>query len=149
MSSAPKKIKLSREIEAVDIPTMSKMSDEEYRNFVQAEGLFLIDHNALRSSIADYPIAITREQLDIFIEGLQKRRGELAAAHGDLQELGLSDRTHKTLSSAGIDSIEQLSKTTVMQLLEIKYFGKKALTEVKQALSKRGLTIINDLPQQK
>jgi DNA-directed RNA polymerase alpha subunit len=78
-------------------------------------------------------------------EKLLKQRGELEARPGDLQELGLSDRTYKTLSGEGIDSIEQLSKMTVMQLLEIKYFGKKALNEVTHALSKRGITINNDL----
>jgi DNA-directed RNA polymerase alpha subunit len=124
---------------------MYKMSDEEYREFLQSEGLFFIDHKALRSSVADYPIATTREQLNILIEELQRRRGELEALRGDLQELGLSIRTHKALSSAGIDSIEQLSKKTARQLIEFKDFGKKALNEVTRALSKRGITIDTDL----
>jgi DNA-directed RNA polymerase alpha subunit len=141
MSSTPKKIKLSREIEAVDIPTMFKMSDEEYRKFLQGDGLFFIDHNALRSSVADYPLATTREQLNILIEELQRRRGELQAVRGDLQELELSIRTQKALESGGIDSIEQLSEKTARQLPGIKDFGKKALNEVTRALSKRGITI--------
>lgn len=141
MSLAPKKIKLSREIEAVDIPTMFKMSDDQYRKFIEGEGLFFIDHNALRSSVADYPLATTREQLNILIEELQRRRRELEAVRGDLQELELSMRTQKALESGGIDSIEQLSKMTARQLLVIKDFGKKALNEVTRALSKRGITI--------
>jgi hypothetical protein len=147
MSSAPKKIKVNREIEAVDIPTMSKMSDEQYRKFVQGDGLFFIDHKALRSAVADYPIATTREQLNIFIEELQRRRCELEAVRGDLHELELSARTHKALSSAGIDRVEQLSKKTVMELIRIRDFGVKALREVERALSKRGLKIVNDMPQ--
>ncbi len=144
MSLAPKKIKLSREIETVDIPTMSNMSDEQYRNFVQGDGLFFIDHHSiLRSSVADYPIAATREQLDIFIEELQRRRGKLEAVRADLYELELSERSLKALKGAHIDRIEQLSKMPVRQLLGIKDFGKKALNEVQAALSRRGLSIVD------
>lgn len=147
MSSVPK-IKLNREIEAVDIPTMSGMSDGEYRDFIQGDGLVFIDHhNVLRSSIADYPIATTREQLDIFIEELQRQRGKLEAVRDDLHELEpeLSLRTIKTLRDAHIDRIEQLSKMTASQLLGIKYIGKRAYNEVKAALSKRGLSLIDDI----
>lgn len=147
MRSVPKTIKLSREIEAVDIPTMSEMSDEQYRDFVRGDGLFFIDHhNVLRSFVADYPLAATREQLDIFIEELQRRRDKLTAVRADLQELDLNVRTHKVLTGARIDRVEQLSRMTVTQLLSIKDFGARALKDVKQALSKRGLTVIDDLP---
>lgn len=148
MSSVLKKIKVNREIEAVDIPTMNEMSDDEYRNFIQVDGLVFIDHhNVLRSSIADYPIATTREQLDIFIEELQRQRGKLEAVRGDLHELEpeLSLRTFKALRTAHIDRIEQLSKMTARQLLSIKDFGKRAFNEVKAALSRRGLSLIDDI----
>lgn len=146
MSPEPKKIKLSREIEAVDIPTLSEMSDDEYRDFIRGEGLIFVDHhNVLRSSVADYPIATTREQLDIYIEELQRQRGKLEAVRGDLHELELSPRTFKALRNAGIDRIEQLSGMTVRQLISIRDFGKRALNEVKAALSRRGLSIIDDV----
>jgi hypothetical protein len=144
----PKKIKVNREIEAVDIPTMNEMSDDEYRNFIQGDELVFIDHhNVLRSSIADYPIATTREQLDIFIEELQRQRGKLEAVRGDLHELEpeLSFRTLKVLRNEHIDRIEQLSKMTARQLLSIKYFGKRAFNEVKAALSRRGLSLVDDI----
>jgi Bacterial RNA polymerase, alpha chain C terminal domain len=148
MSSVLKKIKVNREIEAVDIPTMNKMSDDEYRKFIQSDELIFIDHhNVLRSSIADYPIATTREQLDIFIEELQRQRGKLEAVRGDLHELEpeLSLRTLKALRTAHIDRIEQLSKMTARQLLSIKDFGKRAFNEVKAALSRRGLSLVDDI----
>jgi hypothetical protein len=148
MSSVLKKIKVNREIEAVDIPTMNEMSDDEYRNFIQSDELIFIDHhNVLRSSIADYPIATTREQLDIFIEELQRQRGKLEAVRGDLHELEpkLSLRTVKALRTAHIDRIEQLSKMTARQLLSIKDFGKRAFNEVKAALSRRGLSLVDDI----
>lgn len=74
MSAMPK-IKVDvGEIECFDIPTMREMSDEEYRGSID-NGLVYVDHHdVLRSNVADYPIATTREQLDIFIEELQKLR---------------------------------------------------------------------------
>lgn len=79
MSSAPDKIKLNaRDIEAVDIPTMYKMSDEQYRDFIRSGELLYVDHHeVLRSFIADYPLATTQEQLDILIDELRKLRGKM------------------------------------------------------------------------
>jgi DNA-directed RNA polymerase alpha subunit len=78
-------------------------------------------------------------------EALQKRHGEPKSVRDDLEELRLTARTYQILRTEGIHSIEQLSKMTGRELLGIKYFGKKAFTEVKQELSKRGVEIINDL----
>jgi hypothetical protein len=79
MSDGLNKIKISMgEIEIVDIPTMYGMSDEQYRDFIQAGGLMWIDHHEiLRSYVAEYPIATTREQLDILIEELQRLRSKM------------------------------------------------------------------------
>ncbi|HEX3560325.1 MAG TPA: hypothetical protein VHU19_14050 [Pyrinomonadaceae bacterium] len=67
------------EVECFDIPTMREMSDEEYRGIIDY-GLVYVDHHEnLRSYVAHYPIATTREQLDIFIEELQKLRAKMVA----------------------------------------------------------------------
>lgn len=81
MGSAPKKIKINvGEVEVIDIPTMYGMSDEQYREFVQSGELMYVDHHdVLRSYPADYPIATTREQLDIYIEELQRLRGKMVS----------------------------------------------------------------------
>jgi len=42
------------------------------------------------------------------------------------------------LINGGIGSIEQLSKCTESKLSNLRGFGKKALTEVKEALEKKG-----------
>lgn len=77
--SSIQKIKLERrEIEAVDIPTMYQMSDDQYREFIRSDNLMFIDHHdVLRSFVADYPIATTREQLDILVEELQGLRSKM------------------------------------------------------------------------
>ena len=74
MSAMPKiKINIG-EIECFDIPTMYEMSDEEYRETIDYGLVFVDHHEVLRSHVAGYPIATTREQLDIFIEELQRLR---------------------------------------------------------------------------
>lgn len=74
MSSAPKRIPIDvGKVEAVDIPTMCGMSDQEYRCFIRDDGLVLVDHNnVLRSFIVGFPLATTKEQLDILVEELQR-----------------------------------------------------------------------------
>lgn len=66
------------EIEAVDIPSMARMSDDEYREFLRTHGLFWIDHHEiLRSTPANYPLATRRSQLDILIAALQHYRDRM------------------------------------------------------------------------
>ncbi|WP_436546319.1 hypothetical protein [Janthinobacterium sp. RB2R34] len=63
------------EIEAVDIPTMARMSDDEYQKFLETDGLLRIDHHdILRSAVAEYPLATRRSQLDMLISALQQCR---------------------------------------------------------------------------
>lgn len=55
-----------------------------------------------------------------------------------IEILGFSPRTLNALINGGIGSIEQLSKCTESKLSNLRGFGKKALTEVKTALDKKG-----------
>ncbi len=80
MSSQPKKISITVDIETVDIPTMVKMTNEEYREYVHNDGLVFVDHHdVLRSSAAAYPLATTLEQFDILIDELQKLRSNMVS----------------------------------------------------------------------
>ncbi|NIA01775.1 MAG: DNA-directed RNA polymerase subunit alpha [Nitrospirae bacterium] len=58
-----------------------------------------------------------------------------------IEILGFSPRTLNALINGGIGSIEQLSKCTESKLTNLRGFGKKALTEVRNALEKKGLTL--------
>ena len=58
-----------------------------------------------------------------------------------IEILGFSPRTLNALINGGIGSIEQLSKCTESKLSNLRGFGKKALTEVANALEKKGLTL--------
>ena len=61
-----------------------------------------------------------------------------------IEILGFSPRTLNALINGGIGSIEQLSKCTESKLSNLRGFGKKALTEVRDALEKKGLTLSED-----
>jgi DNA-directed RNA polymerase subunit alpha len=58
-----------------------------------------------------------------------------------IEILGFSPRTLNALINGGIGSIEQLSKCTESKLSNLRGFGKKALTEVKEALEKKKLNL--------
>jgi DNA-directed RNA polymerase subunit alpha len=58
--------------------------------------------------------------------------------------LGLSPRTLNSLINGDIGSIEQLTNCSEPKLANLRGFGKKALTEVKDALEKRGLSLADE-----
>lgn len=61
-----------------------------------------------------------------------------------IEILNFSPRTLNALINGGIGSIEQLVKCTPSKLSNFRGFGKKAMTEVSDALATRGLAIIDD-----
>lgn len=71
------KIKSTIEIETLDIPSLYAMNIEEYRGLLSGEGFFYVDQDGvLRSTQGSYPLATTREQMDILIEELQRLRAK-------------------------------------------------------------------------
>jgi DNA-directed RNA polymerase subunit alpha len=61
-----------------------------------------------------------------------------------IEIMGLSPRTLNALINWNIFSIEQLTKCTETKLSSIKWFGKKAMTEIRSALEERGLKLLGD-----
>ncbi len=61
-----------------------------------------------------------------------------------IEILGLSPRTLNALINGDIGSIEQLTKCNDSKLANLRGFGKKALTEVADALEKRGLALSSE-----
>ena len=72
MTPTFKTITVNTDVDAIDIPTMSKMSNDEYRDYLRGEGLMFINDGVLRSTAGGYPIATSREQIDALIEHLQR-----------------------------------------------------------------------------
>lgn len=71
----------------------------------------------------------------------QQKAKPVQEAYTPIEILGFSPRTLNALINGGIGSIEQLSKCTESKLTNLRGFGKKALTEVKDALTKRSLEL--------
>ena len=65
-------VKTATEVQAIDIPGMQSMTPQEYRSHLKQFGLFYFDHHdVLRSSVAGYPLATSKEQLEILVEVLE------------------------------------------------------------------------------
>ncbi len=65
-------VTIDAEANAVDIPSMHKMSPSEYSSYVDS-GLFLFDHHeVLRAVHGGYPIATTAEQVALLIAYLER-----------------------------------------------------------------------------
>lgn len=61
-----------------------------------------------------------------------------------IEIMWLSPRTLNALINWSILSVEHLTKCTETKLSSIKWFGKKAMTEIKDALAERGLKLLWD-----
>lgn len=64
-------------IKSIDIPSMRKLSDSDYRGFLDGD-IFYVDHGeVLRVSATGHPIATSTEQVDIMIEELTKMKDRM------------------------------------------------------------------------
>lgn len=87
--------------------------------------------------ISDIREVIEREKQEVKSE-LEKE------TYTPIEIMGLSPRTLNALVNGDILSIEQLTKCTEAKLSSIKGFGKKAMTEVRDALKTRGFKLLGD-----
>jgi DNA-directed RNA polymerase subunit alpha len=85
--------------------------------------------------ISDIREVIEREKQEVKAD-LEKE------TYTPIEIMGLSPRTLNALVNGDILSIEQLTKCTEAKLSSIKGFGKKAMTEVREALKGRGLKLL-------
>ncbi len=73
------KLTRKEDVEAVDIQTMADMSPANYETYLR-DGLFFVDHHdVLRSTPAQYPLAVTRQQykaLMAYLKELRPRIGQ-------------------------------------------------------------------------
>ena len=100
----------------------------------------LFNEEALQSNgefIANIREVIEREKEEVKAD-LEKE------TYTPIEIMGLSPRTLNALVNGDILSIEQLAKCTEAKLSSIKGFGRKAMTEVRDALAERGLKLLGD-----
>ena len=94
---------------------------------LQVEGQFI-------SNVADL---INKEKEEVQ-EELEKE------TYTPIEIMWLSPRTLNALINWDILSIEKLTKCTETKLSSIKWFGKKAMTEIRDALAERGMKLLGD-----
>ncbi len=87
--------------------------------------------------ISDIREVIEREKQEVKAD-LEKE------TYTPIEIMWLSPRTLNALVNGDILSIEQLTKCTEAKLSSIKWFWKKAMTEVREALKGRGLKLLGD-----
>jgi DNA-directed RNA polymerase subunit alpha len=75
---------------------------------------------------------------------MEEKNKPVQEAYTPIEILGFSPRTLNALINGGIGSIEQLSKCTESKLTNLRGFGRKALTEVKEALKSRDLSLAEE-----
>ncbi|MFH1533424.1 MAG: DNA-directed RNA polymerase subunit alpha [Nitrospirota bacterium] len=124
----------------LEIETNGSISPEEAMKF--ASNLLNSYFNIFNSE----NMVIEEEYMSDIKSILEKEKEEEAnkpvqESYTPIEILGFSPRTLNALINGGIGSIEQLSKCTESKLTNLRGFGKKALTEVKNALEKKGLTL--------
>lgn len=60
----------------------------------------------------------------------------------NISELGLSTRSYKALVRASINTVEELSKYTYIDLCKIRCLGKKSILEIKEVLNGIGISLM-------
>jgi hypothetical protein len=66
------KVKVDKDDEAIDIPSMREMSDSEYVSYIASDVFFVDHHDILRATFGEYPIATSARQVEFLISHLQK-----------------------------------------------------------------------------
>lgn len=87
--------------------------------------------------IGDIKNLLSREKEEVK-EELEKE------SYTPIEIMGLSPRTLNALINWNILSVEQLTKCTETKLSSIKWFWKKAMTEIRSSLAERGLKLLWD-----
>lgn len=148
--------KVSYEIEATRVgqaTNLDKLTLEiETNGAISPEDALKFSANILQSYFGLFDqsqIPVEAEFMTDFSKIAQKELEEeqkkpKKESYTPIEILGLSPRTLNSLINGGIGSIEQLVKCTENKLNNLRGFGKKALTEVKDALKNRSLALANE-----
>jgi DNA-directed RNA polymerase subunit alpha len=143
------------EVEATRVGQMTdldKLSLEiETNGTITPEDALKFSSNILKSYFNLFNIEeiLVEEEFMSDIKSISEKEAEQEAkpaqeSYTPIEILGFSPRTLNALINGGIGSIEQLSKCTESKLSNLRGFGKKALTEVDDALKKKGFSLSED-----
>jgi DNA-directed RNA polymerase subunit alpha len=145
--------KVRFEVEATRVGQMTNLDKLTIEiltnNAVSPEDALKFSSNVLKSYFDLFNVEniLVEEEFMSDIQSIMQKEKEEEAkkpqqeSYTPIEILGFSPRTLNALINGGIGSIEQLSKCTESKLSNLRGFGKKALTEVAEALEKKGLNL--------
>jgi len=102
----------------------------------------LLDHVQLYSDIGEPAYLEDWQEEEVVKEIVADEPvDEFDSENESIENISLSKRTINSLAAVGIDTIGKLAKKTESELLSIKNFGAKAVTEILSALKEKNLTL--------
>ena len=127
----------------IDIETNGSIDPEEALKFGSSVlksyfDLFLMEDDDIEPEFRSDVQTVKDKELEEIEEESKKE------TYTPIEILNFSPRTLNALINGGIGSIEQLVKCSPSKLGNFRGFGKKAMTEVADALSPRGLALTDD-----
>lgn len=67
-------VEIEMGVDAITIPEMQGLVGSQYAAYLENSLFFMDHHGALRATLGEYPIATTKEQLDILVGYLNSIR---------------------------------------------------------------------------
>jgi DNA-directed RNA polymerase subunit alpha len=125
----------------LDITTDGRISPEEALSFATQIGIF---HFEVFETVEKHAISFGSDE----IASNTDRDTLLSKLALNINEIELTVRSEHCLKAASIETIGELVLKTETELLKFRNFGKKSLTEIKQKLELKGLTLGMDLQDQ-
>lgn len=127
----------------LEIETNGSVSPEEAMKFSASVlksyfDLFLLEEDDIEPDFRSNVQTVKEKEMEEHEEESKKE------TYTPIEILNFSPRTLNALINGGIGSIEQLVKCTPSKLGNFRGFGKKAMTEVSDALAPRGLSLMDD-----
>lgn len=128
---------------SLEIETNGSITPEDAMKFTASVlksyfDLFLMEEEAIEPDFQSDVQSVKEKEIEEQEEESKKE------TYTPIEILNFSPRTLNALINGGIGSIEQLVKCTPSKLGNFRGFGKKAMTEVAEALDTRGLKIMDD-----
>ena len=127
----------------IEIQTNGSITPEDALKFSSSVlksyfDLFLIEEDDIEPDFRSDVQKVKEKELEEQEEESKKE------TYTPIEILNFSPRTLNALINGGIGSIEQLVKCTPSKLGNFRGFGKKAMTEVSEALATRGLSLMDE-----
>jgi DNA-directed RNA polymerase subunit alpha len=118
----------------LDVTTDGRITPEEALSFATQIGIF---HFEVFEQLKKHPITFASDEIEVNTD----RDTLLSKLALNINEIELTVRSEHCLKAANIETIGELVLMSEPELLKFRNFGKKSLTEIKQKLESKGLSL--------